>query len=169
MQMTCQGSFHGTSTNLIPWPLDHKADTSLCCHATYTFLFCCWLTQVVLDKGPLNWLLLLLYDYYNAQKWLEKILTEYDLFHLTLNANFSKKWLMPLGYKTSYLDPESMSTKLQNSQHTRHQHIYHNCTSNCVLTKLVRSSQHSENVLRTMMAMFLWLVTLTFGTKINGF
>jgi len=76
---------------------------------------------------------------------------------------------MPLGYKTSYLDPESMSTKLQNSQHTRHQHIYHNCTSNCVLTKLVRSSQHSENVLRTMMAMFLWLVTLTFGTKINGF
>lgn len=44
-----------------------------------------------------------------------RLLTDYIyvIEQLTLNANFSRKWEMPLGYATSYLEPESMTTKRQ--------------------------------------------------------
>lgn len=56
----------------------------------------------------------------------------------TLNANFSKKWLTPLGYRTSYLDPESISTVVQNNQHSKHVLKFYNSEHTHLTVKMVR-------------------------------
>jgi hypothetical protein len=46
----------------------------------------------------------------NTEKQLKNLYFKAKIYQPTLNANFSRKCEIPLGYATSYLEPESITT-----------------------------------------------------------